>query len=397
MRTAVVYDYLPAAEGGGERALIELITHFKDDVHIYFGFVVDSDYSRKTLKLLRETYGSEKIHTGPTVRFLRPIFFRIMYFLLPSLLQSFDFSSFELVFSFTAFLAHSIVPPLKGRHILYMNTPARFLWNLPHAYSRLKVIATPFLITDVMRFRSRLYDLSAIAQIKTIFGNSTAVVQRINTFYNKAATVLFPPAIPDSLLNSDLCDESLVQEFGPYFVYMGRIESYKNLDLLLDLLARERLPENIIIIGTGPYLRVIKSRLRKIFGNAVGYDSTSLDVRMEKFGNVYVSGYIEEAKKMTAAANASAFFSLNNEDFGITTVEALALGTPVIALYAGGAADVVKDGISGVFFAEGTPEALMEAIQRHRQLSYSKNAIRKSAKPYTISAFHVNLDKLLYA
>lgn len=397
MRTAVVYDYLPAAEGGGERALLEIISHFKDDVHVYFGFVVDSSYSRRTLKLLREVYGDERVHVGPTVRFFRPILFRIMYFLLPSLLQSFDFSSFELVFSFTAFLAHSIIPPIRGRHLLYMNTPARFLWNLPYAYSRLKVIATPFLITDVMLFRSRLYDLSGIEHVKTIFGNSTAVVQRIDTFYGKSAKVLFPPSIPDSLIKAELFADSVTQEFGKYFLYMGRVESYKNLDLLLDLLMREQLSEKIIIVGDGPYLRLIRARLRKLFGPATKYRSDSLGVQMSQFGNVYLSGYVEEAKKMIVAANASAFFSLNDEDFGITKVEALAVGTPVIALKAGGAIDVVKDGINGVLFDESTVESFKHAISRHRQIAYNQNVIKRSAKPYTITAFHANLDKLLYA
>jgi len=397
MRTAVVYDYLPANEGGGERALLEIIAHFDKNVHIYFGFVVDSQYSRKTLNMLRDTYGADHVHTGPTVRWFKPILFRIMNFLLPELLQSFDLQSFDLVFSFTAFLSHSIIPPIRGKHILYMNTPARFLWNLQHAHSLLKIITSPLLITDIMRFRSQLYDLTAIEHMNTIVGISTAVQQRIFSFYNRESKVLHPPSVSDEILKADLNDSAITSEFGNYFMYAGRIESYKNLDLLVDLLECNELKENIIIVGDGPYLNNIRTRLRRLFGRPTRYRSSSLEITSEKYRNVYVTGYIHEAKKMAALANASAFFSLNDEDFGITKVEALAVGTPVIALNAGGAIDLVKDSTNGVLFAEATQAALMQAIERHRQIQYNTATVRRSAKPFTISAFHVNLDKVLYA
>lgn len=400
MKTAVVYDYLPELGGGGERALREVITHFAPDVEVFFGFVVDSPFSREWLRSLKKEIGATRIHVGPKLRLLKPIVFRIYNYLLPSLLQRYNFQQFDLVFSFTAFLSHSIIPPVKGKHLLYMNTPARFLWNLQHAHSILKTLTSPFLITDAMKFRSQLYDLDAIEHTKTIVAISQAVRERIGSFYGRNSSIVHPPSVPDLLLKQQFETTPAIQaEFGEYYTYAGRIESYKNLDLLLDTLKTGKFPpsQQVIIMGAGPYLRNIRRRLKTMYGPAKRLTSSTLGIPLERFNHVFLTGYIVEDKKMQVLAAASAFLSLNDEDFGITKVEALAVGTPVIALRAGGAPELIDEGKNGTLFDETTPESLLSAIEKHRSYSYNRPVIRHSAKPFTISAFHANLDKLLYA
>jgi len=398
MKTTIVYDYVPALGGGAERALLELAEHFKPNVDLYFGFVVDSSYSRKYIRNLHDKFGKEHIHLGPYVTWFRPIIFRIMNFLLPELLHSFNLQQYDLVISYTAFLAHSIIPPVHGKHILYMNTPARFLWNLSHAKSFLKQITSPFLITDVMRYRSQIYDIDAIERTKTIFAISQAVANRINTFYARKSHVLYPPAVSDTLLKTSYENSELKNELGEYFTHVSRVESYKNLDLLLDLAEKGQLKETVVIMGDGPYLKVLKARMKKSSkAKRQTVEIKALQIKVEKFDNIIFTNYIEEAKKMAVLAAASTSFSLNDEDFGITKIESLAVGTPVIGLRAGATAEIIKEGINGVLFAEATPEALRKAIDQHKTILYDKESIKNSAKPFTTAAFHTNLEKLLHA
>ncbi|MCC7304292.1 glycosyltransferase [bacterium] len=396
MRTAIVYDYVPGLGGGAERVLLELVSHFPSDtIEIFFGFVVDSPFSQSFIKEIQKRIGEENVHLGPKVRFLKPIMFRIMNFLLPAFLHEMNLKDFDLVISYTAFLSHAVIPPVKGRHILYSNTPARFLWNLDHAYSILKQISAPLLITDIMRFRSQMYDLDGIGRIQKILTISKAVQDRVSSFYNKTSDILYPAAVPDELLKVDYFNQELQNELGTYFASVSRIESYKNIDLAIDLFLKHNLPERLIIMGYGPHLPALKAKVRKLKKSKIYLKS--LDREVEQYGNIIFTGFIEEGKKMQVLATASASFSLNDEDFGITKVEPLALGTPVIGLNAGATPEIITDHVNGILFEENTVESLLEAIKKHRKMNYKKDTLKQSAKKFTVSAFHTNLDTILNA
>lgn len=396
MKVAIIYDYVPALGGGGERLLQDLVAHFQNnEVTLYFGFTVDSSFSRSYVAKFQETLGKQHVFTGPKIRFFKQIWFRILNFMLPALLHNLDLQKYDLVISYTAFIAHAIIPPEKGKHLLYMNTPARFLWNLSHSYSILKELSSPFLITDIMRFRSQLYDLDGIQRVPSILAISRATAQRIDSYYNRPATILYPASINDEVLKTDYTNDTLQRELGTYYTHVSRIESYKNLDLLLDLVQKENIPENIVIMGDGPYLPQLRKRLRHLKQERVVLNS--INITLEKYGNVFLTGFIEETKKMQILANASASFALNDEDFGITKVESLAVGTPIIGLEAGATPELIQEGKNGVLFQNPTTEALVSAIQKHRGNSYNKKTLRDSAKMFTTSAFHTNLEKLLHA
>lgn len=399
MKTAIVYDYVPQLGGGAERALIELIKHFPNDsIDVYFGFCVSSEYSKRYIQKIEELIGNEHILIGPKISFLKPIAFRIMNFLLPSFYASYNLQSYDLVISYTAFIAHAIIPPVKGKHIVYMNTPARFLWNLEHAKSLLKDITSPFLITDIMRYRSQFYDLDGITRTKKILAISQATAMRINSFYNRNSEILYPASIPDELLKQDFENQALKNELGTYFTHISRIESYKNIDLVLDAAIAGELSETVVIMGGGPYLNALKNKMNRQKGVTFTRKTlTSLNITVEQWNNIIFTDYIEESNKMTFLANASASFSLNDEDFGITKIESLAVGTPVIGLAAGATPEIIKEGKNGTLFDHATVAGLIDAIKKHKEIIYSKNTIKESARKFTNNAFHSNLEKILHA
>lgn len=397
MRTAIVYDYVPALEGGAERVLMDLITLYAPNVDVYFGFVVDSPFSRQYLLKIKNGIGAEHVHTGPRIRFLRSVFFRICNFLLPAIQHSWNLASYDFVISFTAFLAHSIVPPVNGRHLVYMNTPARFLWNLEHAHSLLKQMTSVFLITDIMRFRSQLYDLDGIMHSPKIVAISEATRKRIHSFYNQKATVIYPGAVSEKLLKTNFYRAQLVQELGTYFTHVSRVESYKNIDLLVDAASEGKLTELTVIMGDGPYLQNIIKKAQKKGLQETLFKIDSTNTLCRKFGPLCFTGYIPEEEKMILLANSSASFSLNDEDFGITKIESLAVGTPVIGYAAGATPEIINEGINGTLFPTNTTESLAVAVRRHFAQTYSKEKIRDSAKPFTKEQFMHNFAKIPHA
>lgn len=396
MKTAIVYDYVPGHGGGAERALLELIKHFAPDVDVYFGFVVDTPFSRDYLSKLRTLYTPTRIHTGQVLKSFKIFGFRILNFLLPAILQSIALQKYDLVISYTAFLSHSIIPPAKGKHILYMNTPARFLWNLSHAQSWLKKVTSVFRITDLMRFRSKLYDLAAIEKTPTIWAISEAVAKRIKTFYNRSSEVLYPASGSEEIFAPDYYSEALQKRLGEFICHISRVESYKNVDLVIDYAIKYPTENTIIIAGDGPYLKHLLKRAKTAFLNE-NLEIPELGVTAKKCGPLLFTGMLSEEAKLTMLATAKATLSLNDEDFGITKVEPIALGTPVVALNAGAASEIIRHGQNGLLFEKADVEALAAALRLLGKMKFDKQMVRKTAVPFTTEAFHANLDKLVNA
>jgi glycosyltransferase involved in cell wall biosynthesis len=103
--------------------------------------------------------------------------------------------------------------------------------------------------------------------------------------------------------------------------------------------------------------------------------------------NVDVHGWIDRGRFAELFAHAGAFIHIGEEDFGITMVEALAAGMPVIALRRGGARDIVRDGVDGVLIDEPTPQALRAAIHAVGAREWDAGALRDRAQAFSRDRF----------
>jgi len=359
-------------------------------------FQLKSSFSDNFIENIKKHIPAKNIHIPNIVTFLKPIFFRIQNFLLPATLQSFDLRDYDLVISYTAFMSHAINPPKSGNHILYMNTPARFLWNLEQAYSLLKNVTSIFLIADAMRYRSKLYDMDAIAHVPKILAISKAVRDRISSFYNRDADILYPASVDESTYTQNFEDSLVTDEFGNYFTHISRVESYKNISLLIRTIAEKDISDTIIISGDGPYLKKLIKEAEKILSEkAKQYMSRSLNTVCRKVRNIFFTGYVSEDLKFKIFANATASFELNDEDFGITKIESMAVGTPVIALAAGGSPETIIDKETGILFPHNSTDSLAKAIQEHKITNYDHQFIIEHSKKFSHNKFHTNLDKYI--
>jgi glycosyltransferase involved in cell wall biosynthesis len=184
------------------------------------------------------------------------------------------------------------------------------------------------------------------------------VAERIHRAYDKDATVIYPPVRTDFFQMERAKDD--------YYLAASRLVPYKKIDLIVEPFSR--MPHRrLVVVGDGPELKKIKKKAGK---------------------NVEVLGFQNDFILRDLLQKARALIFAAVEDFGIIPVEAMATGTPVIALRKGGAAETVIDGITGVFFEQQTPEAIRDAVREFERLEiWDPKTIRTHALQFSAGRF----------
>src|SRR3989338_1687918 len=321
MKIALVHDWLNTL-GGAERVLIELHKIFPD-APIYTLFY-DKKFSTKHLPdaEIRPSY-LQKIH-------LINKHYKYAAILMPSAVESFDLSDFDVVVSSSVFFSKGLVLRPKTRHICYCYSPTRQLWDLHHIpYS---ILHTPYSLAQHLL---RLWDRQAADRVDEFVAISETVRSRIQKYYKKDAKVIYPP-IPE--LPEGDPERPMEKE---YYLIVSRLFPHKNIDLAID--AFNKLGFELVIIGDGPARRELQATAGK---------------------NVRFLGRTDDETIATYYRHAKAFIMPQEEDFGLTPIEAMQFGVPTLALQKGGALETIKEGIIGELFDDPIPEALAEGVRR---------------------------------
>lgn len=280
-----------------------------------------------------------------------------------------DLSEFDIIISSSSAEAKSVKKSRPGQvHIAYIHTPPRYYWSHAEEFRKefnfgpLTPAIRPFIPALVKKMRK--LDLASTKDIDVFIANSTVTQQRIKEYYGKPSTVIYPPVE--------------VARFTPKptgkrsgYVIWGRHVPYKRFDLAIQ--AANKLGAQLTIAGTGPDTE----RLKSLAGPTVKF-----------------VGRISDAELVHLAQTSKAFLFPNEEDFGISAVEALAAGTPIIAYKKGGALDIVQDGETGLFFTEQTVESLAKAMEKFESI-IAKNP--KAFLPATLNRKAKRFDKGLFA
>jgi glycosyltransferase involved in cell wall biosynthesis len=325
MRAAIVHYWLLNRRGGEKvvDALCKLLPHA--DI-----FTLFCDPAT-----LSETIRSHRITTS----FLNPLrrHYRSLLPLMPMALESFDLRGYDLVVSSESGPAKGVITSSGTRHICYCHTPMRYLWDLYPAYrnewthSRIKRA----LMAPAANYL-RLWDYASAARVDRFAANSRNVQARIWKTYRRESEVIYPPVDVSAFYGKPSDD---------YFLAVSELVAYKRIDSLVRCFTRSG--RRLKIAGTGPEY----ARLRAMAAP-----------------NVEFLGRVDDAELRELYARCRAFILPGEEDFGMTPVEALASGKPVIALGRGGALETVP-GFGGVFYDE--PDAVADAIERFEALEPS--------------------------
>ena len=303
-----------------------------------------------------------------------PRFLRYKHVLWPVLrayaFRRLDLSEFDIIISSSSAEAKAVRKTRPGQtHIAYIHTPPRYYWSHYEEFRKefnfgaLTPIIRPFIPFFVKQMRK--LDLQSLEGIDVFIANSTVTPQRIKQYYNKPSTVIYPPVNVDHFAPPPKAERT-------GYVLWGRHVPYKRFDLAIQVC--NKLSAQLTVIGSGPDTQ----RLKSLAGPTIRF-----------------TGRISDHELVGRAQSAKAFLFPNEEDFGMSAVEALAAGTPVIAYKKGGALDIVQDGESGVFFDKQTVESMGAAIKRFETMSFLPATLHRKAKRFDAGLFRTKMMKVV--
>jgi len=308
-------------------------------------------------ELARRIVRESRLSSLPGIRQVghRPGRWRYLLPYMPRYFASLDLSPYDLVIASSHACAINARPRSDALFVCYSHTPMRYAW-LPETHTG-PVNAVTGLGLRVFRGYLRRRDLAASRRPDAFAANSTAVRDRIRRFYDRDAEVIHPPVDVAEL------DATLEKEPG-HFLWVHRIVPYKRPELVLE--AFRDLPYRLTMVGVGPLEAQLRNRLPP---------------------NVELLPWVSRVELVRLFGRASGFVHVAEEDFGISTVEALAAGTPVVALDAGGARDIVRPGVDGVLIERPDLQAVRAGIQEVATRSWDRDALRSRALEFSTERF----------
>lgn len=265
-------------------------------------------------------------------------------FLLPLAFESMHFTpDTQLIISDTASFGKFIIPPVGVKHLSYIHTPPRFLWNMPPS---MKVRANNFLRfcwNIVIGSTFRIADFLHARRVHGLIANSQEVAKRIRKFYRKEPLAIINPPIYVKKFAKQVDDLYKANKISdkPSFLAFGRMETYKNFDKLIEIWPDEF---QLTLAGRGSQVPTIKKLIA------------------HKPNIQFIDRYISDEEKAILFASHQGFLYPNVEDFGMMMVEAIAVGTPVIAMREGGGSEIVKHEKTGYLLEKLSKEELLAAL-----------------------------------
>jgi len=332
-KVAIVADWL-TSRGGAERVIFSLAKLFPNAV-IFTSVFDEVKFPELKGREVRTTF----LQKLPLVlrkkhQFLLPLF--------PIAFQKLDLSEFDLIISSSSSGFSKCVRKTRPNqvHVCYCHTPVRFLYNARDEYVNdypLPWWGKPirWVLPTLLNFLEKK-DQKAMKDVDHWVSNSNFVADRISKFYNAKAKTLYPGVETKPYVKAGLREGERI-----YFLAVGRFIPYKKFDLLVETFAKNKQP--LKLAGKGPELEKCKALVKKF-----GAD------------NIEFLGFVNDDELPDLYAHARAFLFPAEEDFGLTPVEAMSAGTPVIYYDKGGAPESV--GEWGIPFHAQTSEELQKGI-----------------------------------
>ena len=354
MKIAIVHYWLISWRGG-EKVLEQLLELYPDaDLYTH---VFDPDLTNKKLP-------NKKIHTSFINRLPNSQNWYQKYMpLMPFALDQLDLTDYDLVISSESGPAKNIVTSPDSLHICYCHSPMRYVWDMYHLYKNKAGFITRLIMPALIHYLKIVDRLSA-DRVDYFISNSKFISKRIEKCYRRDSTVIYPPIAIE--------DFNFSEEKDDYYLYLGQLTTYKNVDLLIETFNQNN--KKLIIIGEG---------------------ELEASIRKTAQANIRILGKQPFSTVKEHLQNAQALIFPGIEDFGIVPIEALASGTPVIAYAKGGALETITNKITGIYFYDQNIASLNKAINIFEQSTFDHSVLRKSAERFSEERFKNEIQSFI--
>jgi glycosyltransferase involved in cell wall biosynthesis len=348
-KIAIVHDFL-VEFGGAEKVLLDILEIYPEaDLFTII-------YDQKRLGSYFDKYSPHVSYLQKFPKFLKGSYLRP---LMPSGAEDLNLSNYNLVISNCNSFSKGVLVDPDTTHISYIHSPTRYLWDYYHNYIKEHNLAGTKSIFSLPIFSwLRLWDKSASQRPDYLFANSQNVAKRIRKFYRRESEVIYPGVDVEKYYSD---------KKGNYFLIVSRLSKYKNIELAVR--AFNDLGERLLIIGSGPE----RKRLERIAKT-----------------NIEFLGFKSDETVRNYYSRARAFIFPQIEDFGLTSVEAIASGVPVIALKEGGALETIEENKTGIFFKKETVNSLKKAVKNfidNKEKKFNQKNIKSQAQKFSKQNF----------
>jgi glycosyltransferase involved in cell wall biosynthesis len=284
---------------------------------------------------------------------------------MPLAVERFDLRAHDVIISLSHAVAKGVLTRSDQLHVSYVCTPVRYAWDLRESYLEdgrwdrgiRGALAHPFL------HYLRLWDIASARRPDVMIAASHYVADRIRKTYGRRAAVIYPPVDTERFVPQRQREE--------YYVTVSRLVPYKKVAMLAEAFTRLQRP--LLIIGDGPE----RKRIERSAGP-----------------HVKVLGWQPDAIVTHHLERCRAFVFAADEDFGISPVEALAAGAPVIAYGRGGVTETIESGVTGLLYGRQTVDSVIEAVRAFeaRQGTFSAERVSLSARRFGRARFEREFD-----
>jgi glycosyltransferase involved in cell wall biosynthesis len=360
MKVAIVHYWLVNMRGGEKvvEALCEMYPQADIFTHVYIPEMISETIRRHRIV---PSFINSMPRAGRMYKTYLP--------LMPLALEQLDLRGYDLVISSESGPAKGIIPPAEALHVCYCHSPMRYIWNMYHDY-RDGAGRITWLLMPPLAHYLRMWDVTSAARVDSFVANSQTVANRIRRYYGAESIVIHPPVDTESFVIAP------TSELQDYYLMAGELVAYKRPDLAVRAFNEMKL--KLVVIGGGEML----DEVRRLAGPTV---------------TVLGSRPFNVLKQHYARCRALVF--PGEEDFGMVPVEAMASGRPVIAFGRGGATETVAKGVSGLFFADQSVEAISAAVEDLANIEIDPEKIAAHAKQFGRDQFfkkmRAHIDHLL--
>lgn len=338
-KVALFYDWLNQW-GGAEKVLLDILKIFPNaPVYTLVHDPAKTPWLPAQTKII-----SSFLNSFPLAKNNLPLYAPLY----PLALEQFDFSAFDLVISTSTTIGHCLLTPPQTLYLAYFHNLNRRL------YPPLPLLKSYQKIDKIYAFRPDYF-----------LAGSKNVQAKIKKHYHRPSILVYP--------GIDLSQfKPIKNPSADYFLVVSRLVPHKKVDLAIKACRQLKLP--LKIVGTGRQFSGLKK-----------YQSRHLQFL----------GQVNQSRLVSLYQNCSALICPQHEDFGLTPIEAMACGRPVIALNQGGFKETIKNKKTGLLFPHQTTATLVSALKKFNSKNFKPEICRRQAQKFSQKSFMLNFKKLV--